>query len=38
MMFLWTCNTVLLKSAGALTSTEAWGTAKYSPAAAAENA
>ena len=28
MMFLWTCNTVLLNSAGALMSTDAWGTAK----------
>ena len=34
MMFLWTCKTVLLKSAGALTNTDAWGTANYSPAAA----
>ena len=32
MMFLWTCSTVLLKSVGAFTSTEAWGTAKYSAA------
>ncbi len=34
-MFRWTCKTALLKSAGAFTSTEAWGTTKYSPPAAA---
>ena len=35
MVFSWTCNTVLLKSVGALMSTEAWGTAKQGGPAAA---